>query len=310
MRNSGKDLVQNHLTFYLFHHVAIWDDPKYWPKAIGVNGFVNVSGTKMSKSKGNIVPLRDLIHRLGSDVVRINIIASAENLDDADWRDESVATYTSRINFISKLVKNLKKAKRSEVKKIDLLLQSKVQQHVKEATQNYEELKFRSAVQVALFNFLSDLKDYIERCGGIKNCNRETLSHALSVMVKLLAPVLPHIAEEFWHQLGNQTFVSLEAWPEFEESKIDKNVLELEQNFKKLVEDVSQVLKLAGQKENAYFYFVTEKEIEYFEECLKYLKKKFGFKKIFVYKASDEKRYDPQNKAAKAKYGKPGIYLE
>jgi leucyl-tRNA synthetase len=310
MRNSGKDLVQNHLTFYLFHHVAIWDDPKYWPKAIGVNGFVNVSGTKMSKSKGNIVPLRDLIHRLGSDVVRINIIASAENLDDADWRDESVATYTSRINFISKLVKNLKKAKRGEVKKIDLLLQSKVQQHVKEATQNYEELKFRSAVQVALFNFLSDLKDYIERCGGIKNCNQETLSHALSVMVKLLAPVLPHIAEEFWHQLGNQTFVSLETWPEFEESKIDKNVLELEQNFKKLVEDVSQVLKLAGQKENAYFYFVTEKEIEYFEECLKYLKKKFGFKKIFVYKASDEKRYDPQNKAAKAKYGKPGIYLE
>jgi leucyl-tRNA synthetase len=310
MRNSGKDLVQNHLTFYLFHHVAIWDDPKYWPKAIGVNGFVNVSGTKMSKSKGNIVPLINLVKKLGSDVVRINIIASAENLDDADWRDETIATYTSRMNFISKLVKNLKRAKRSEVKKIDLLLQSKIQQHVREATQNYEELKFRSVVQVAFFNFLSDLKDYIERCGGMKNCNQRILSHALSVMVKLLAPILPHLAEEWWHQLGNQTFVSLEAWPEFEESKIDKDILELEQNFKKLVEDVSHVLKLAGQKEKAYFYFVSDKEIEYFEESLKYLKKKFGFKKIFVFKACDEKRYDPQNKAAKAKYGKPGIYLE
>ena len=310
MRNSGKDLVQNHLTFYLFHHVAIWDNPKYWPKAIGVNGFVNVRGTKMSKSKGNIVPLIDLVRKLGSDVVRINIIASAENLDDADWKDETIATYTSRMNFISKLVKNLKKAKRSEMKKIDLLLQSKIQQHIKETTQNYEELKFRSVVQVAFFNFISDLKDYVERCGGIKNCNEEVLSHALNVMIKLLAPVLPHLAEEWWHQLGNQTFVSLEAWPEFDESKIDKNVLELEQNFQKLVEDISQVLKLAGQKEKAYFYFVSDKEIEYFEECLKYLKKKFGFKKIFVFKSSDEKRYDPQNKATKAKYGKPGIYLE
>jgi leucyl-tRNA synthetase len=251
-----------------------------------------------------------LVKKLGSDVVRINIIASAENLDDADWRDETIATYTSRINFISKLVKNLKRAKRSEEKKIDLLLQSKIQQHVREATQNYEELKFRSVVQVAFFNFLSDLKDYIERCGGMKNCNQGILSHALSVMVKLLAPILPHLAEEWWHQLGNQTFVSLEAWPEFEESKIDKDILELEQNFKKLVEDVSHVLKLAGQKEKAYFYFVSDKEIEYFEESLKYLKKKFGFKKIFVFKACDEKRYDPQNKAAKAKYGKPGIYLE
>jgi hypothetical protein len=40
------------------------------------------------------------------------------------------------------------------------------------------------------------------------------------------------------------------------------------------------------------------------------LKKKFKFKKVFVFKTSDEKKYDPQNKAAKAKYGKPGIYLE
>jgi leucyl-tRNA synthetase len=310
MRGSGKDLVPNHLTFYLFHHVAIWDDPKYWPKAISVNGFVNVRGTKMSKSKGNVIPLEDLIEKIGSDMVRINIIASAENLDDGDWRDENLATYSSRIKFISKLVKDLKKAKREEMKKIDLLLESKIQEHIKEATQNCEELKFRSAVQVAFFNFINDLKDYVERCGGIKSCNGKVLSNALNVMVKLLAPFLPHLAEEWWHQLGNQSFVCTERWPEFEESKVDKNVLELEQNFEKLIEDISQVLKLAGEKKKAYFYFASEKELEYFKECVNYLKKKFGFKKIVAYKAFDEKRYDPQNKASKAKYGKPGIYLE
>jgi leucyl-tRNA synthetase len=86
LRNSGKDLVQNHLTFYLFHHVAIWKDfPEKWPRGIGVNGFVKVEGEKMSKSKGNFIPLRDLIGQYSADLVRINIVASAEGLEDADW---------------------------------------------------------------------------------------------------------------------------------------------------------------------------------------------------------------------------------
>jgi len=87
LRTSGKDLLQNHLTFYLFHHTAIWDDPKYWPKIIGINGFVNVSGTKMSKSLGNVIPLADLVKNVGADLVRINLVASNEGLNDADWRD-------------------------------------------------------------------------------------------------------------------------------------------------------------------------------------------------------------------------------
>ncbi|MEM5870328.1 MAG: leucine--tRNA ligase, partial [Candidatus Aenigmatarchaeota archaeon] len=157
LRNSGKDLVQNHLTFYLFHHVAIWEDPKYWPKAIGVNGYVNISGEKMSKSKGNIIPLRELIKKYGSDLTRINLVASAENMDDADWREESIPSFVSRINFITKLIKNLNKAKREEIRKIDLLLQTKVQENVKNATQNYEQMKFRSGVQFSLFSFVNDL---------------------------------------------------------------------------------------------------------------------------------------------------------
>lgn len=309
LRNSGKDLVQNHLTFYLFHHVAMWE-PKYWPKAIAVNGYVNVSGEKMSKSRGNIIPLRELIKEVGSDLTRINLVASAENMDDADWRDDTIPTFVSRINFITKLIKNLNKAKREEIRSIDLLLQSKMQENLKNATQNYEEMKFRSAIQFSLFSPVNDLKDYLERCGSIKNCNKNVLSDSLEKVVKLLAPVIPHIAEEWWHLLGKNSFVSLEKWPEFEEGKVDKNILELEKIFQKTLEDISEVLKLAGKKEKAYLYFVTDKEINYFKDFLKYLKKKYGFKKVVLFKVSDEKRYDPQNKASKAKYGKPGIYLE
>ena len=54
-RHSGPDLIFNHLTMYIFNHVAIFDK-EYWPKQIVVNALVNYEGEKMSKSLGNIVP--------------------------------------------------------------------------------------------------------------------------------------------------------------------------------------------------------------------------------------------------------------
>ena len=264
----------------------------------------------MSKSKGNIIPLKDLIKKIGSDLVRINIISSAENLDDADWRDENIPSYLSRINFITKLVKKLKKASREETKKIDILLISNVQKYIKEATQAYEELRFRTATQILLFKFTNELKEYMERCGGMKKCNRKVLREALENLIKLLTPLLPHLTEEWWSLLENHGFICVAKWPEFEENKFDQEIEVLEENFKKMLEDISQVLKLVGKKDKAYFYFSTEKELEFFSELRKYVKKKFGFKKIFAYLSSDEKRYDPQDKASKAKFGKPGIYLE
>jgi leucyl-tRNA synthetase len=310
LRNSGKDLLQNHLTFYLFHHVAIWDNPKYWPKAIGVNGFVNVLGTKMSKSLGNIIPLRNLIEACGADLVRINIVASNEGLNDADWRDESLIGYSSRIQFLSNLISDLEKAKKKNIQNIDLFLQSKIQEHIKNLTQNYEEMRFRSAAQIVLFDFTNDIKWYIDRNNGIENCNQKILFEALTTAIKLISPFLPHLSEEFWERLGNKTFVSVEAWPKFEERKIDKKIIELEENFKNTIEDLRQITKLAGKKKNAYLYVVSPEELKHLNQGKEFIKKQFGFKEVFIFKANDPKRYDPQNKANKAKYGKPGIYLE
>jgi len=55
-RHSGRDLVPNHLTFFVLNHVAIFPESK-WPKEIVVNGSVLMNGSKMSKSMGNIIPL-------------------------------------------------------------------------------------------------------------------------------------------------------------------------------------------------------------------------------------------------------------
>jgi ABC-type Zn2+ transport system substrate-binding protein/surface adhesin len=84
----------------------------------------------------------------------------------------------------------------------------------------------------------------------------------------------------------------------------------LENIFKKTREDVRQVLKIAGKKTNLYLYFVTDKEFAYFKESPEYFKRSFGFKNVKLFEISDKNKYDPQNRASKAKFGSPGIFLE
>jgi len=314
LRTSGKDLVQNHLTYAIFHHVAIWEEERGWPRAYGVNGYVNVGGEKMSKSKGNFIPLHDLVNKHGADLTRINIVASNENMDDADWREETVQTYDSRINYLFELVSQVKKLKSSktkpEKKAIDLYLQSKLQEIIQLATESYEQMKFRSATQHALFSLLSEIKWYVERVGGVKECNKAVLYDAVETAIKLVAPLIPHVAEELWYKLGNKSFVSVEPWPVTDKTKLNKDAVELENEYKKTIEDTKQVQRLAGADvKHLCLYFATAKEFLYFNESVEYLKK-LGFEKISLFKAADKDIYDPQGKAARAKYGKPGIYVE
>ncbi|HXX72266.1 MAG TPA: leucine--tRNA ligase, partial [Candidatus Acidoferrales bacterium] len=77
LRNSGKDLVGNHLSFFIFHHVALFE-PRYWPRAIGVNGFMLLEGHTIHKSKGNYIPLRQACEEFGADAVRCTVLLGGE----------------------------------------------------------------------------------------------------------------------------------------------------------------------------------------------------------------------------------------
>ncbi|MBS3053001.1 MAG: leucine--tRNA ligase [Candidatus Aenigmarchaeota archaeon] len=258
MRNSGKDLIQNHLTFYLFHHVAVWPE-NMWPKAIGANGYVNVEGEKMSKSKGNIQPLRDIIKQFGADLVRINIAASNENMDDADWRVEGIKSFRSRYEFLEDLIKNTKKARVKEMRNIDVWLLSKLQKIIQESTKNYEMMKFRTAVSFALFDSTNLLKWYLKRTGNVRDSNRRALQTTLNAIVKMLTPLTPHMCEEFWQMSGGKGFISVAEWPRYNqnlvniESEIAETLLE---NTMKGVEDIKKIAKM--ERINKITLFVAE----------------------------------------------------
>ncbi len=269
-RNSGKDLVQNHLTFYIFHHVAIWKDfPDKWPRGIGVNGFVNVEGEKMSKSKGNIIPLRDLVGELGSDLVRINIITAAEGLEDPDWRIERIESFKKRLIFVWELIEKIKNAKRTKIQNIDKFLVSKLSRHIKKSTEFYENLMFRSASQECMFYAINDLKWYIERVGRVENSNKKIIKKYLEVLVKLMCPLVPHFSEELWEKLGHKKFLATSKWPT-PKRKIDEVSIQKEEFLKNLMSDIREIIEMKNQKPKKISIFVAHSwKFSIYREILK-----------------------------------------
>lgn len=274
LRNSGKDLIQNHLTFFIFHHTAIWPE-KMWPKAMGINGYVNVEGEKMSKSKGNIIPLRNMIDQFGADLTRINIIPSAEGIEDADWRSENIKGYRARLELLSDIVSEIKKSGKRKAASIDLYLQSKINKSISGATENYESMKFRTGMHQVFFENINAVKWYLKRVGGIENANKDVLGGCVSAILKMLAPVTPHFCEELWEKLGNKGFIAVEAWPEQDMYLINEKAETYEDFLKQVIKDVEDIQSFRHIKPKKISVFIADSwKFSVLDEMLKNRDKK------------------------------------
>lgn len=89
VRVSGKDLIPNHLTFFLYCHTALFPR-EFWPKGVRANGHLLLNGEKMSKSTGNFLTLNDTISKYGADAARIAFADAGDSIEDANF-EESVA---------------------------------------------------------------------------------------------------------------------------------------------------------------------------------------------------------------------------
>ena len=89
LRVSGKDLIPNHLTYFIFNHVAIWDKEKNkWPQSIRANGHLLLNGEKMSKSTGNFLTLKEAIEKFSADGVRFALADSGDGIEDANFLEK------------------------------------------------------------------------------------------------------------------------------------------------------------------------------------------------------------------------------
>ncbi|HDD36427.1 MAG TPA: leucine--tRNA ligase, partial [Archaeoglobus veneficus] len=243
LRSSGKDLVANHLLFFLFHHVAIFP-PDLWPRAIAVNGYVSLEGKKMSKSKGPLLTMKRAVKEHGADVTRMYILYAAEYDNDADWRRKDVEGLANHLRRFYSLALEYYTKEQKQLTKLDKWLISRFQRAIKETIEAMDNIQTRRAVNTAFFEVMADVRWYLRRGG-------ENLGVIFDDWLKLLAPFAPHICEELWH-LKHDTFISLEDYPEFDESKIDVGAEAIEEYLKTLIEDAKEILKFVEEPKEIY----------------------------------------------------------
>lgn len=245
MRHSGRDLVPNHLTFFIFNHAAIFPE-NLWPKGIAVNGLVLYEGKKMSKSLRNIIPLRKGLRMYGVDIMRIALSSTADMGSDVNFSESLVRTIGENIRKIYELFKNLDNYKDTTYAFPEKWLISRTYEILDKVTKSMESLELRNAVNEALFIFSSDLDEYFNMVAAEnRDANGNVLKEVLTIWLKMITPFAPHLAEEIWHEILYQdTFIVNESWPEVEKSKVDELILLEYKYMKKIIEDIRSILNI------------------------------------------------------------------
>lgn len=242
-RHSGRDLVPNHLTFFVMNHIAIFPDT-HWPRQIVVNGSVLMNGAKMSKSMGNIIPLRKAVKEYGADPIRLAIVISAELLQDADFNMEAVSGLQGRLEAFYHECDTLKAGESRATEAEDRWIISRLQGMIRHVTESMEKMRVREALHSILFGFDSDMGWYSKRTAAKNRSNMGVLYRIHSARVAMLSPFAPHAAEEMWERLGRQGLASQSEWPKFVPGETDPVAIQSEELLRSVMSDIAKILKV------------------------------------------------------------------
>jgi len=289
---GGPEHICMHLIYIRFYTKFLrdlgllkFDEPakKYFTQGI----ILGPDGEKMSKSRGNVIEPLESIKKYGADALRLYLVSNGSADKGFAWSD---ATIQGTLRFVNNVYNYFNKLKPG---KSDKKIESKLNQTIKLVTEDVENFRHNlAAIKLrGLFSYFSE-----------KNIDKKTAEDFL----RMLHVYCPFITEELWHKLGNKTFISLETWPIADEKKIDKKLEEQEKNFEKTISDINNILNIVGKGEKVYLYTIPP-ELGNYDEKL--LTKKLG-KEVKVFASNDKKKYDPENKAGKARPGRPAIFIE
>jgi leucyl-tRNA synthetase len=266
-RHSGRDLVPNHLTFMIFNHTAIFPE-KLWPRQIATNGSVLMQGAKMSKSFGNIIPLREGLTKFGADPLRLGVLATAELLQDADFSPTVAKAMRDRLErlyrFAIETFKNKQKGQREKnvpLAQVDKWMLSRLQMHIQASTEAMDKLAVRKAIHSALYGLDQDFQWYLRRTRDQqktperKAAINRVIRYILEAQVIMLAPVTPHICEELWEMMGGKGFISLASWPTPDSAMVDVEAEENEALITDVLEDTLNIVKATGIKPKKILYY-------------------------------------------------------
>ncbi len=210
--NGGMEHVTRHMIYSRFWHKFLYDigavpTAEPYAKRTAQGLILGPDGEKMSKSKGNVVDPNDVVNEFGADVLRTYILFMGDYGSAAPWSESSVKGCKRFLDRVADLYDIAKGSGATPE------LETAFHKTIKKVSEDYESMKFNTAI-AAMMGLINDIFDH----GSLTR-------DELSVFIKLLCPVAPHLCEEINEKLGNKKLLSLSEWPTYDEAKtIDSTV--------------------------------------------------------------------------------------
>jgi leucyl-tRNA synthetase len=212
---------------------------------------------------GNIMPMRAAAKQFGADAIRFVVVSGADLSSDTDFNRPAVDGVLSRVRFLQEAMEKYasifpavgpggstpmsKHAAKKDGAKHGAAgrwLLSRMHGRAAAAPAMYEAMQLRELSLELLYNTFNDLQRYLKRE------EKPQLREFFELWVPLIAPFMPHFAEEMWERLGKKhyakdaPFVSVAALPAADKSKIDPALEAAEEYVLRVREDIGAILKL------------------------------------------------------------------
>ncbi|CAD6188440.1 unnamed protein product [Caenorhabditis auriculariae] len=224
MRASGKDLLQNHLSYLIFNHVAIWpEDEQKWPKGIRANGHLLLNNEKMSKSTGNFMTLEEAIERFSADGMRLSLADAGDGLEDANFvfsmADAAILRLFNLIEWVKDMValRSSNSFRKGVSTFADRVFLNEMNKAILITEKHYDQTLFKDALKTGFFEYQALRDMYRELCGGSDSAmSEELVFRFIETQALILSPVCPHIGEQIWRLLGKEGLIVNSSWPKAE----------------------------------------------------------------------------------------------
>lgn len=217
VRVSGKDLVPNHLSYYLYNHVAMWpNDSGKWPQAVRANGHLLLNSEKMSKSTGNFLTLSQAIAKFSADGMRLALADAGDTVEDANFveamADAGILRLYAWVDWVKEMIANQNNLRTGPADTFnDRVFVSEMYSSIVKTEQHYERMMYKEALKSGFFEFQAAKDKYREL--AIEGMHRDLVFRFIEYQTLLLAPICPHLCEHTWTLLGKRTSVMKASWP-------------------------------------------------------------------------------------------------
>ena len=194
-------------------------------KNLLTQGMVLKDGAKMSKSKGNIVSPEDIMRTYGADTARLFILFAAPPERDLEWNDSAVEGCYRFLGRVYRFVQRYLAASEgggnpAREKELRYLAHTSLARITEDIDQRFNFNTAVSAIMELVNGLYAAMDAYDDK-------RSPAIDEATDILVHVLAPFVPHLAEELWAALGHEASVHLETWPQYDESALVQDEVEM-----------------------------------------------------------------------------------